>query len=207
MSEEKAKVRDFQWKYHKDQIEGSAQEILEALGVDIKNEHFKGTSMRVANMYEEICWGCFVDFNKEVEDIMSSQFTFKDDQIVGAKSTVWTLCPHHLLPAKLRVNIAYLPAGTILGLSKLHRLSSLVASVPSCQEELASKIADLLMKYLKPKGVMVAITGIHMCTHMRGVKDSSMIFYNSAVRGVFLEDPNIKAEALALSEKEDDLKW
>jgi len=182
-------------------LRGATKTLLAALNLDSKDEHFRETPDRVAKSYREFCWGCFVNFDVEVRSIMKSQFTFHDDQLMGTKVSVWSLCPHHLLPTHMKVKISYLPDGWILGLSKLHRLANLVASIPSCQETAASIIADLMMKHVKGiQGVMVNVIGFHLCTIMRGVKDSEMAFYNNAIRGKFREEERLVTEALKMIE-------
>ncbi|MBU1006205.1 MAG: GTP cyclohydrolase I, partial [Candidatus Omnitrophica bacterium] len=66
------------------------------------------------------------------------------------------------------------------------------------QERLTTEIADVLMKKLKPRGVMVIIEAEHLCMSMRGVKKAGVSTVTSAVRGIFKESSKTRAETMAL---------
>ena len=53
-----------------------------------------------------------------------------------------------------KAHVAYLPDGKVVGLSKLARTVEIFARRPQLQEKLTAQVADALMDYLKPKGVM-----------------------------------------------------
>ena len=81
--------------------------------------------------------------------------------------------------------------------SKLARLVDVFARRPQVQERLTSEIADALMKYLEPGGVIVIVDCEHLCISMRGVRKSEARTITSAVRGM-LRDPATRAEAISL---------
>ena len=66
------------------------------------------------------------------------------------------------------------------------------------QERLTTQIADVIMKKLKPKGVMVVIEAEHLCMSMRGVKKPGASTTTSVVRGVFRTNQKTRQEALNL---------
>ena len=66
------------------------------------------------------------------------------------------------------------------------------------QERITTDIADIIMKKLKPKGVMVVIEAEHMCMSMRGVKKPGILTITSAVRGIFRKNEKTRAEAMSL---------
>jgi len=162
-----------------------------------KDINLKDTPERVAKMYIELCSGLFEDREERLKEIFSAIYPSELDELVIAKDIeAISICPHHLLPIVYKVHIGYLPNGYVLGLSKLPRLVKFLASKPLLQENLTCEIADNLMKYLKPKGCMVIMNGIHSCVMCRGVRDKST-FITSVVRGEFL-DPSLKEEFLRL---------
>ena len=61
----------------------------------------------------------------------------------------------------------------------------------------APKIADALMRILKPQGVIVVIECEHFCMSMRGVNKPESMTTTSVVRGT-LEEPALRHEALTL---------
>jgi len=108
-------------------------------------------------------------------------------------------CEHHLLAFIGKAHIAYIPkGGRVTGLSKLARVVDILSKRLQVQERLTTEIADILMKKLKPQGVMVVIEAEHLCMSMRGVKKPGVSTVTSAVRGVFKENSKTRSETLAL---------
>ena len=58
---------------------------------------------------------------------------------------------------------------------------------------------------LDPKGVMVVIEAIHMCTLMRGVRTEMQRFTTSTAKGVFLTNSAPRQEFLTLFAKNGNL--
>ena len=65
-------------------------------------------------------------------------------------------------------------------------------------EEVADPIADEIEKQTEAKGVAVVIKAKHFCMSARGVKEHDSDMLTSVVRGLFREDPAIKAEFFSL---------
>ena len=111
---------------------------------------------------------------------------------------LYSLCEHHLIPFIGKAHVAYIPKGRVTGLSKLARVVDILAKRPQVQERLTTEIADILMKKLKPLGVLVVIEAEHLCISMRGIKKPGILTVTSAVRGIFKENQKTRAEALSL---------
>jgi GTP cyclohydrolase I len=86
----------------------------------------------------------------------------------------------------------------VTGLSKLARAVEILAKRPQLQERITASVADVIMSKLQPYGVMIIIEAEHMCMTMRGVKKPGSKTMTTAVRGVFAEDANKRAEVLAM---------
>jgi GTP cyclohydrolase I len=112
---------------------------------------------------------------------------------------LYSLCEHHLLPFFGRAHIAYVPAGRIVGLSKLPRIVDVFARRLQVQERLTEEIAQAIEDVLKPRGVGVVIEAAHLCMMMRGVEKQSSKTITSAVRGIFRSDPRTRDEFLSLA--------
>ena len=170
--------------------------VLEAVGEDPNRADLLGTPQRVAEMYEEVLSGIKQDPGKELEVLLSEGH----DEIVLLKDiSLYSLCEHHLLPFIGRVHIAYVPQGNrVTGLSKLARVVDILSKRLQVQERLTTQIANVIMKKLKPRGVMVVIEAEHLCMSMRGVKKPGAITVTSAVRGIFRSNSKTRAETLAL---------
>ena len=170
--------------------------VLEAIGDDPKRPDLLGTPDRVAEMYEEILSGMKKDPGKELEVLLSQDH---DEVILLKDIPLYSVCEHHLLPFVGKVHVAYVPqANRVTGLSKLARVVETLSKRLQVQERLTTEIANVIMKKLKPKGVMVVIQAEHLCMSMRGVKKPGVTTITSAVRGLFRTNPKTRAETLAL---------
>ncbi|MBN2482949.1 MAG: GTP cyclohydrolase I FolE [Candidatus Omnitrophica bacterium] len=179
----------------KEKIAKGAKLILEGIGTDVKRKDMVNTPQRVADMYEEILAGEHRDPSKEL-DIFLEQ---KHDEIILIKDIpLYSLCEHHLLPFVGRAHVAYIPDKQITGLSKIARVVDMLARRLQVQERLTTDIADVIMKRLKPKGVMVVIEAEHLCMTMRGVKKPGATTVTSVVRGVFRSNRKTREETLSL---------
>lgn len=180
----------------KKRIEKAVREILLAVGENPDRADIKDTPRRVAEMYGEILSGTKANPAKELEVV----FEKDHDEIVLLKGIpLYSICEHHLLPFIGKAHVAYIPSNNkVTGLSKLARVVDAFAKRLQVQERLTTDIADLIMKKLEPKGVMVIIEAEHLCMSMRGVKKPGVLTITSAVRGVFRQNEKTRAEAMAL---------
>lgn len=180
----------------KKRIEKAVREILSAVGEDVDRPDIKDTPRRVAEMYEEILGGIKTNPEKELEVV----FEKDHDEIVLLKGIpLYSICEHHLLPFVGKAHVAYIPSNNrVTGLSKLARVVDAFSKRLQVQERLTTDIADLIMKKLRPKGVLVIIEAEHLCMSMRGVKKPGVLTVTSAVRGIFRKNEKTRAEAMAL---------
>ena len=159
-------------------------------------KQFEGTPGRLVRMYEDFCWP-----QERIDKELSKQFRVFDDgydeMLVQKGISVWTLCPHHLLPCHFKVTIGYIPSGRVLGLSKFTRIAEVLARRPIMQEAYSTELADLLREQLKPLGVAVFIVGRHGCMSARGVKQENDVV-TSVVRGAFLKEGPTREEFFAI---------
>lgn len=179
-----------------EKIEAGVKLILEGIGEDASRPGLVGTPRRVALMYQEICAGLHNNAREFIHVIPAETH---DEMVIVKDIPLYGLCEHHLLPFVGVAHIAYIPKdGRIVGLSKLARVADMMARKPQIQERLATEIADLLDKELRPTGVMVVIEAEHLCIEMRGIKKPGAKAVTSALRGGFLKDQRTRAEAMAL---------
>ncbi|MGD0336254.1 MAG: GTP cyclohydrolase I FolE [Candidatus Omnitrophota bacterium] len=180
----------------KNKIEKAVREILGAIGENPNRKDLLETPRRVAEMYEEIFSGIKDKPEEELEVILDQ----KHHEIVLLKDIpLYSVCEHHLLPFIGKANIAYIPKnGRVTGLSKLARVVDILSRRPQVQERLTTQIAEIIMKKLKPLGVMVVIQAEHLCMSMRGVRKPGTLTVTSAVRGIFKENEKTRSETLSL---------
>lgn len=180
----------------KKKIEKAIREILEAIGENPKRKDLSDTPKRVAEMYEEIFSGIQKEPARELEVVLDQKY----EEIILLKNIpLYSVCEHHLLPFIGRAHIAYIPGqGRVTGLSKIARVTDILARRLQVQERLTTQIAEIIMAKLRPLGVMVVIEAEHLCMSMRGVQKPGTITVTSAVRGIFKKNVKTRSEALAL---------
>ena len=166
----------------REKVEAAVRLLLEGIGEDVNREGLLGTPDRIARMCEEIYGGT----DEEVAVHLSKTFPAAGNEIVLEKDiTFYSTCEHHLMPFYGKAHVAYIPDGKVVGLSKLARTVEVYARRLQIQEQMTGQIADAVMEYLKPQGVMVLVEAEHMCMTMRGVKKPGSRTVTSAARGVF----------------------
>ncbi len=164
-------------------IEASVCQILTAIGEDPLREGLQKTPARVARMYEELLQGYHLDPAALINDaIFDVQY---DEMVIVRDIEFYSLCEHHLLPFIGRAQIAYIPNGKVLGLSKIPRVVDMYARRLQVQERMTRQIADFLRDLLKPQGVAVVVEAMHLCSMMRGVKKHDARMTTSAMHGAF----------------------
>ena len=176
-------------------IERAVREILLAVGEDPDREGLLKTPSRVARSYAELMSGLRTDPRTHLRTV----FTERYDEIVLLRDIEFhSLCEHHLLPFTGKAHVAYLPAGKVVGLSKLARLVEGFARRPQVQERLTNQVADALMEELSPGGAACVIEAVHTCMTIRGAKKAGSVMVTSALRGAFKDCPMSRAEVLSL---------
>jgi GTP cyclohydrolase I len=184
----------------KKKIEKGVRLMLEGIGEDINRPGIKDTPERVAKMFAEI----FSGLETPEEDLLKPIEGENHDEMVLIKDIpFYSVCEHHLLPFIGTAHIAYIPSGSIVGLSELAKALEHFAKRPQVQERLTAQLADMIMERLKPRGCMVVIDAEHLCMSMRGIKKPGSRTATSAVRGIFRSKQSTREEMLALIKKRE----
>ena len=181
-----------------ERIRKAVTEILVAVGEDTEREGIKGTPERVAEMYAELLSGMSEDPKQHLRRV----FTENYDEIVLLRDIpFYSVCEHHLMPFIGTAHVAYLPAGVVLGVSKLARIVDCFARRLQVQERLTDQIADFIMNGLKPRGVAVVLEASHSCMTIRGIRKPGSVMVTSSLRGIFRRDPKSRSEVMSLIHK------
>jgi GTP cyclohydrolase I len=122
-----------------------------------------------------------------------------DEMVVVKAIPFYTHCEHHLAPFFGTATIAYLPNQRIVGLSKLSRVLKIFARRLQVQERMTQQVANAIMAGLDPLGCGVVVRARHLCMESRGLCEQGSETITSALRGVFKDDPSVRAEFLALA--------
>lgn len=159
------------------------QNILTLVGEDISREGLDKTPERVAKAMQFLLQGYKTD---PVEILRSAMFKEDYRQMVIVKDIeIYSMCEHHLLPFFGKAHVAYIPNGTITGLSKIARVVDVFARRLQVQERLTTQIKDCIQTTLKPLGVAVVIEAQHLCMQMRGIQKQHSITTTSDFTGAF----------------------
>jgi GTP cyclohydrolase I len=176
-------------------VRRAVEDLLAAIGVDAEREGLRDTPRRVAAMYKEL----FSGLGRDPREVLSVTFDEGHDEMVVVKDIpFYSTCEHHLIPFHGKAHVAYIPAGRIVGLSKLVRAVEILARRPQVQERLTCQLADAICDALKPQGAAVVIEAEHLCMSMRGIKKPGTLAVTSAMRGVFASCAATRAEFFAI---------
>ncbi len=179
------------------ELERLVRRQLELLGEDPDRPGLERTPERVARSLAWLTRG----YDDSVEDVIGSGvFEEAHESMVMVRDIeLYSLCEHHLLPFFGRAHIAYIPAGRIVGLSKLPRIVEIFARRLQVQERLTEQVAQAIEDALQPRGVGVVIEAVHLCMMMRGVEKQNSRTITSALRGEFRTCPMTREEFLRLA--------
>lgn len=189
-------VSEEQWR----KFERYAAEIFQAFGLDLHTPGTKDTPKRFIRALFDATEGYDGDpklvtvFDVECRGVPDCQTS----QVIEGPIPFYALCEHHALPFYGRAYVGYIAHEHIIGISKLTRLVRLFAKRFTVQERMAQQIADTLDAILGPHGVAVYLEAHHLCTQMRGVRESSALTRTTCWRGEFAQSPALRAEFLQM---------
>lgn len=187
-----------------DAIKEHIRGILVALGDDPDREGLKDTPDRVARMYEEVFEGMNYTnheiaqmFNKTFEEDLSCSDN-DNDCVIVKDIDIFSYCEHHLaLMYDMKVSVAYIPKGKVIGLSKIARIADMVGKRLQLQERIGLDIAQIMQEIIGSDDVAVVIEGTHSCMSARGIKKSAATTKTFTLRGRFKEDKSLLMRLLS----------
>jgi GTP cyclohydrolase I len=172
------------------------RKVLLELGEDPDREGLLKTPERVGKALKDITSGYAQDPIKILNEAL---FTVDTDEMVIVKDIeLYSLCEHHMLPFFGKAHVAYLPAGRVVGLSKLPRLVDMFSRRLQVQERLTNQIAQTIHEVVRPRGVGVVIEARHFCMMMRGVGKQNSVAVSSCMLGEFRSNRATRDEFLSL---------
>ena len=168
--------------------------VLQSLIIDTENDpNSIGTAKRLAKMYvNEIMAGRYqpkpdvTAFPNEGDDSYEGMLVIRAD--------IKSVCSHHHKDVTGTAYIGIIPNGKVLGLSKYIRLARWEARRGTLQEELTTRIANLISNETGTKDVAVYIQAEHGCVSCRGAMQSNSLTQTTVLLGAFKSDPTTKEE-------------
>ena len=184
----------------KEAVKEHIRGILIALGDDPEREGLRETPDRVAKMYEEVFEGMNYS-NHEIAQMFDKTFeedlTFSrtnSDFVIVKDINIFSYCEHHMaLMYDMKVTVAYVPHGKVIGLSKIARIADMVSKRLQLQERIGTDIAEIIQDVAGTEDVAVLIEGCHSCMTARGIKKTDARTYTSTLRGRFQTDMMLQA--------------
>jgi GTP cyclohydrolase IA len=172
------------------------RELLVRMGEDPERDGLVKTPERVEKALAYLTKGYREDPSQILRDAL---FDVTYDEMVIVKDIeMFSLCEHHVLPFFGKVNVAYIPNGKVIGLSKIARLVDVFARRLQVQERLTVQIAETIQDAIHPLGVGVVIEARHLCVMMRGVEKQHSAAITSHMLGSFRSSDKTRKEFLSL---------
>ena len=179
------------------EAEAAVRTLIEWAGDNPDREGLQGTPERVVRAYREFFAGYDIDPGALLEKTFEETAAY-DEMIVLRDIRLESHCEHHIVPIIGKAHVGYLPAGRVVGISKLARIVEVFAKRMQIQEVLTSQIADTIQEVLKPHGVGVVIEAAHQCMTTRGIRNPGVTMVTSRMLGSFRNEPETRREFLAI---------
>jgi GTP cyclohydrolase I len=177
-------------------IADHVRQSLKIAGEDISRDGLRETPERVARKILYMTRGNRADPNvyleKQFEVEQDVYLSKSDDMVIISNIHVTTHCEHHLSPIRMLVDVAYIPNGKVVGLSKIVRVVETLAARLQIQERMTYQIADTITNGLHCKGVIVVTRGVHFCMVERGVEKERTYTICTSRVGLFKKDPELE---------------
>lgn len=187
----------------KDAVREHIRGLLIALGDDPDREGLKDTPDRVARMYEEVFEGMNYT-NHEIAQMFDKTFeedlTFSSensDFVIVKDIDIFSYCEHHMaLMYDMKVTVAYVPNGKVIGLSKIARIADMVSKRLQLQERIGTDIAEIMQEITGSDDVAVLIEGCHSCMTARGIKKTAAKTLTTTFTGRFKTDASLQMRVM-----------
>lgn len=174
-------------------MEEAIRLFLEGCGVDLEDPNVRDTPRRVAEAWaEEFLDGYERSAREVLGDFYEERKPEADEMVVVTSIDFQSMCPHHLLPYRGVAHVAYLPAGKIVGFSRLARLVDVHSHRLILQETLAREIAESIEGELGARGAAVILEAEQSCMTLRGERRSSARTITEAFTGGFAERGDLR---------------
>lgn len=176
-------------------IKGLMCEVLNTLGLDLRDDSLAETPHRIAKMYvHEIFSG--LDYRKFPRLSLIENKMGADEMVKIRNIDLTSTCEHHFVTIDGVAKVAYIPRDKIIGLSKINRVVRFFGQRPQVQERLTRQILVALQALLETQDVAVSIEATHFCVKSRGVQDTNSQTSTTALGGCFKENIHTRAEFL-----------
>jgi GTP cyclohydrolase I len=181
-------------------IDANMHTILQVLGLDTQDDSISGTADRVAKMWvDELCYG--LDYTNFPKCTVFENKMGYDQMVLQKDITFHSMCEHHFQNISGMAQVAYIPNGKVVGLSKLNRVVNFFARRPQVQERLNEQIFYALEYILGSSDVAVLLEADHYCVKARGCNDQNSSMTTSKLGARFFDVSKLRNEFMTLATK------
>ncbi len=177
-------------------IRDAFTEIMESLGLDLRDDSLEETPHRIAKMYVDEIFGG-LDYAQFPKITLIDNKMNVEEMVCVEDIDLTSTCEHHFVTIDGSAKVAYIPKDTVIGLSKINRLVRFFSQRPQVQERLTQQVLVAMQTLLGTDDVAVTINAVHYCVKARGVKDGNSSTRTTSLGGVFKTDPASRAEFLS----------
>lgn len=176
-------------------IQAHFTEIMQILGLDLRDDSLMDTPRRIAKMYVNEIFGGLDYRNFPRLTVVENKMQV-DEMIRVDGINVSSTCEHHFITIDGTASVAYIPQRNVIGLSKINRIVAFFAQRPQIQERLTEQVLLALQTLLDTGDVAVSIKAVHYCVKARGVMDTNSETTTTALGGVFKTSTDTRKEFL-----------
>jgi GTP cyclohydrolase I len=176
-------------------IQAHFTEIMQILGLDLRDDSLMDTPRRIAKMYVNEIFGGLDYGNFPRLTVVENKMQV-DEMIRVDGINVSSTCEHHFITIDGMASVAYIPQHNVIGLSKINRIVAFFAQRPQIQERLTEQVLLALQTLLDTNDVAVSIKAVHYCVKARGVMDSNSETTTTALGGAFKTNSDTRKEFL-----------
>lgn len=177
-------------------IRDAFTEIMESLGLDLRDDSLEETPHRIAKMYVDEIFGG-LDYAQFPKITLIENKMNVEEMVCVENIDLTSTCEHHFVTIDGSAKVAYIPKDTVIGLSKINRLVRFFSQRPQVQERLTQQVLVAMQTLLGTEDVAVTINAVHYCVKARGVKDGNSSTRTTSLGGIFKSDPASRAEFLS----------
>lgn len=173
-----------------DEIVDHIAAVLRLMGLDAEGDaELQGTPDRIARFWADR-FSAVGSQGPELRVLSTSGD--QEDMVLVSGIPFASTCAHDFTPFFGRANFAYIPGEHLIGVGTPARVLDHFCRYPQIQERLGEQVATFLTKAIDPRGVMIHLTGRHLCMELRGIRPRGVV-ETTATRGWF-SDQEWRAE-------------
>ncbi|XXM93584.1 GTP cyclohydrolase I [Candidatus Hodgkinia cicadicola] len=149
-------------------MDALVRKLIESIGDKPARTSLELTPHRVNKLSREIYYG----YESPVASIAKSfdASRFGVDLVYVKNVFVCSTCEHHMMPFFGKASLAYVPAVSVVGLSKIVSALNYYSARLQSQERLTYQVFCCVKRKLRPKALLLKMECKHLCMMVRGVK-------------------------------------